>query len=89
MKKFITPTILFGSLAGATSAANFENTKARIWVADTANQAVMLPRILSCILDQASVGKDDRLTNNAWLGMVNEQTCDLTDSDRYAINTGC
>lgn len=84
MKKFITSTILLGSLAGATSAANFENTKARIWVADTANQAVMLPRILSCILDQASVGKDDRLTNNAWLGMVNEQTCDLTDSDRYA-----
>lgn len=62
-------------------ASDFDDAYPSVYVDDLANEALMLPKILSCILSQAGVGSDNRLTNASWAALVNEQTCDLGESD--------
>lgn len=68
-------------IAGPAFATDYDDAKPSIYVEDAANEALMLPKILSCILDQAGVGASDSLTNADWAALVNEKTCDLGDSD--------
>jgi len=79
-------TLLFSgvsvlALSGEVAAQNFEETTSSIYVQDLANDAVILPKILSCILNQAGVGASNDLTNATWAALVNEKTCDLADND--------
>jgi len=73
--------VSFLTFGGSVSAQNFEDTTSSIYVQDLANDALVLPKILSCILNQAGVGASDQLTNASWAALVNEKTCDLVDND--------
>ena len=81
MKSLIWCAPMAALMAGPALATDYDDAMPSIYVQDAANEALMLPKILSCILDQAGVGASDKLTNANWAALVNEKTCDLGDSD--------
>ena len=81
MKSLIWCAPMAALMAGPALATDYDDATPSIYVQDAANEALMLPKILSCILDQAGVGASDKLTNANWAALVNEKTCDLGDSD--------